>query len=814
MRRNALLASAALLLAAAPGLAQTEPPRQVAAASRPASAPSVLVRTGQHAAHGRVVLHLAPLPPHALRKIDNGWELRLRGQYEFDLGTIRPLAEVSAIEARQEGEESVLLLRSAAESRAVTAAGGGMLWVDVRAGAAAPATPAAQAASPAPAAAAPSAATPPPRGTRQEAERRRLADRAVEMGLMTREQAEASLRAAAQATPASTPAPAGPDPDAAIRESLLAQIGRMNATPPAPRVAAAPTAPTTPAASSAAPPPQAPQPAAAEAPPLPSCPAPFSMNLWQPGSEPARDRLAALRQDFARSEDGIEQAAALAEFYVAHLLAHEALALVESRPAESMPSPAEARLARAGDVARLLLRRPPPASSPLLAEAPGCTREDLPLWRALVAATTNDGAAVARQVPQARAALREVPDRLRYAFALILADAVGDDAGALRTLLAPLRTTPEANEAERAGRAWLQARIARLEGNREEEAQLLARAAQAARTLPGLFARVRLAGLQAARSGPEGARAETQLLDLLRTYRFDTLGEEAAITLGNLLLARGDYAGALAAGESAGSATAQAGVESRGAQLVARILRRLLTEEVEGFPPEERLALWWRYEGYATPGERGDDIRLGAARLLLAKGFTEAALETLRGLAPATAATPDAASLIAQAEAAAPQGDPQRALALLRALPATRATQRATAAALARLDRPTEAAAALDGLTDLQDRVARAGHLYAARNWAGAVAAYADLLRDPALEASARAEMTARYASATALAGARPGGAVPDSLLSADDASRRLLQLAGPARTASSEDQGIASVRAALERARGIEGLIPPQGTR
>ncbi|MBK1659939.1 hypothetical protein, partial [Paracraurococcus ruber] len=568
----------------------------------------------------------------------------------------------------------------------------------------------------------------------------------------------------------------------------------------------------------------APAPVPAAEPPRPGCGlSPVFPAAWRATPGPQHERLAALRAAFARSQDGLGEAADLAEFYLAQGLAEEAVALAQSRPAEATPSPDQARLARAADAARLLLRQPVDAGSPLLAERPDCEREDLALWRALDAAATGDSTRVAALIPRARTALREAPERLRFALALTLADAVEEDAGALRALLAPLRNA-EGSAADLAGRAWLQARIARLDGNREEEMRHLARAAEAGRTLPALFARARIAGLQAAATGPEAARAEARLVDVLRTYRFEPLGEEAAVALGALLLGRGDYAGALEAGESAGQASAHPGVESRGAQLIARILRRLMTEEGEGPRTEERLALWWRYEGYATPGERGDDIRMGAARLLLRQGFGEAALDALRQLGPATAASPAGTALLAQAEAAAPNGDPQRALALLRSLPASPEMRRTAAAALARLGRPAEAAGALDGLGGIADRLVRAGHLYAARSWPAAAEAYADLLRDAGLPAAARADATPRYASAAALAGTRPATPVPDSALAVDATSLQLLRLtaapgpaqpAGPMANALGGPQaGIAAIRTAIDRSRDIEALLPPQRDR
>ncbi|MDB5369465.1 MAG: hypothetical protein JWP20_1023, partial [Roseomonas sp.] len=173
MRRHLLLASTLLTHLAWPVLAQPAP-----------DAPAVRVRTGQHADRGRVVLHLGNIPSYSLRKVPAGYELRLRGQYPFDLTTVRRLTGLSGIEARQEGGETLLLLRTEGEQQAEAAAFGGMLYVDLRA--------------------APGQTM---RGPAMlEAAQRKLLDDAVRLGLMKPEQAAAMLQAARPGAPATAPA--------------------------------------------------------------------------------------------------------------------------------------------------------------------------------------------------------------------------------------------------------------------------------------------------------------------------------------------------------------------------------------------------------------------------------------------------------------------------------------------------------------------------------------------------------------------------------------------------------------------------------
>jgi hypothetical protein len=179
----------------------------------------------------------------------------------------------------------------------------------------------------------------------------------------------------------------------------------------------------------------------------------------------------------------------------------------------------------------------------------------------------------------------------------------------------------------------LQARIARLTGDADDELAFLERAARYDRTVPGLAAKARLAALRIAGDPPQAARSEAILADIARTYRSESVGQEAAEQYAEHRLHLGDYRSALAiADETAGPASGRSR-DSRGAALAARILRILMVEApaTATLPePAARLALYWRYEGYATPGAKGDDIRIGAARIMLAQEVPDPAVEVLR----------------------------------------------------------------------------------------------------------------------------------------------------------------------------------------
>ncbi|PHK93709.1 hypothetical protein CR162_17120 [Pseudoroseomonas rhizosphaerae] len=838
MRRSLLLASLVLPpLLAQPAVAQMPPPPPAMPAAVPGAAPGAMpdaapdaapgvrVRSGQHPDRGRVVLHLGSIPPHSLRRVGQDHEIRLRGLHRLDISALRRLREVKGAEVRQEAGETVLLLRAACDCVAESGVVEGMLFVDLR--------PASSAPPPAPAPAPAQVPAAAREAGQLAAARRRLLDDAVRLGLMNPGQAEAMLRGApavaalpfppaspapvspAQASPApaSPPAPAlsaRPPADdlVSLRESMLGRLALLNGPPAAPAPSAStPSASTPPRMGGSAPLPNPSFAAPAGTPPRPACLEPaFSLRDWA-GEAGFVEQLAARRGALALADHGAAETAALAELYAFHELNREALAVLSAPLLEQPGGALRERLERVRDVARLLGREPISPASPLLAEAAECARPDLPLWRALVAAVGGDAAALARLAPQARAALRDVPPDLRLAFAVIMAEAAEEDAETLRTLLAAIRTAPEEQRPDQqARRGLLMARMARLEGNRAEEALHLERAARAGRSVPALQARMRLAALSLSRPGAEGQRAEAQLMDFARAYRFDPLGEEAAILYAQHLLERGELAAALAVAEGASQTNRRSGMESRGARLAAQALRLLLVDAqgLELPPAGERLALYWQYEGYATPGERGDDIRQGALRLMLEEGLADAALDVSRQLTPASAGRPEAALLVARAEAMAPQGDPQRAMALLRALPESPGTRRAAAMALGRMGRPLEAAQALEALQALPDRLARTAWLFQAQAWPGAADAYAELLRDPALDADRRAEATARLASAAALAGQRPG--VAPELLAPEAGAAALLQLSGDTAGAA---RGVAAARSAIARSRQIEGLLP-----
>jgi hypothetical protein len=589
-----------------------------------------------------------------------------------------------------------------------------------------------------------------------------------------------------------------------LRAAFAAAVSALNGAPqPPPASASKPAAPgMTPLPAQAAPP----------ALPRPACPASFDMSQWR-GKASFADQLVALRAAASRSGDAGPGFAALAEFYVANAMPNEALAAVAAwQPANPSPAARE-RMARAADLALLLRGETLAADSPLLADPPACQRGDLPLWRALAAAANGDPAGVARDGPAAGAALTGLPEPVRSRFALALADAAPTDAATLQALADAVRNaqagSPPGGEPEdKAARLLIRARLARAK-NSQDERKLLTEAARESRTIPGLQARLRLAELDSAKSGPAAARAGQVLMDFARTYRGNRLGESAALTLAQRKLAAGDYAGALDLADASTAGTRDRR-ESRGAGLALAILRILFVDPhgAKLPAPAERLALYWRFEGYATPGEKGDDVRLGALRLMLDQGLPDAARDVARGITPATARA--AIPLVALAEARAAGGDPAKALAWLDCIPPSAEGRHVAATALKRLGRTEEAARQLDGLPGGADQTRRAALLFAAGDWREAAAAYAALLRAPGSIAPPDAGL--RDALARALSDQIPGTTAGAQ---APTAAREIAALGAlPPPPVSPIDGGakptLAAFQGAIARARHVERLLSP----
>ncbi len=600
-----------------------------------------------------------------------------------------------------------------------------------------------------------------------------------------------------------------------LRNDLTAKLAVLNAPPPPPNPPPAPAAPA-PVAPAAASSSDAAPPVPAAAPQI--CLPVVDMTHWRSNASFV-SQLVGLRAQVARSHAGARDMAALAEFYLAYALGAEALAVASDALGGDATPDDHTRLVRDADIAHLLKGEQLDPTSPLLSSPPGCERADAGLWRALAAAAARDSDGVAQGAEAARVALRNVPEPLLQRLAYRIADAVSDNKAALLAMAGAVRNTDVGIPQDEAARFLLQARIAEAGKDAGDYATFLERAAQYDLTVPGLIAKARLAALRVDQNGSDAGRSEAILADIARTYRFEAFGQRAAEHYANHRMQEGDYAAALTmADESAGPdhhAWEHTG-PSKGATLAARILRILLVEPDKAGPPtqpekaglptlSERLALYWQYQGYTPPGDKGDDIRVGVARLMLAQRLPDAALSMLQQVADSTAAAPDVVLLHAEAEARA--GNPATALTMLQSVPDGDASHRIAADALDRMGKFTEAAHRLDGANTPADKQRRADLLFRAEAWSDAATAYADVLAATAPDDTARNEAAERYAVALTLAGETPPASAP--ALPALP-SRLLSALQPDAAPAPSANSAMPATRSALDRARLIEQLLEP----
>jgi len=585
-----------------------------------------------------------------------------------------------------------------------------------------------------------------------------------------------------------------------LRKSLTAKLALLNGALQPPQAAgkAEPARPGAPADAAA------PNPA-----PPAVCVPTVDMAQWR-NNRSFLDQLVELRAEVAYSRAAPRYLATLSEFYLAFGLGGEALAAASDGLIGDVSPEEQIRLTRDVDIAHLLLGEQLDASAPLLASPSGCERADAALWRALAAAAANDPVGAARDAEGAAQALRKAPQPLLQRLAYRIAGAITNNHKALLAIAGAVAPTRDVMPEDEADRFLLQARIAHEAHDEADYAVFLERAAHDDRTVPGIIAKERLAALHATQDGAVGDDAEAVLADIARTYRHESLGQHAAQAYAERRMRLGDYVAALAMADASATPDGPTGARndsSEGAVLAARILRILLVDPGcdHVLTPAERITQFWRYQGYATPGAVGDDIRLGAARLMLAERLPDAALAVLKQLAPETNAKPDVTLMRARAEAEA--GDPAVALSMLGSLPASEEVQQVAAIALEHAGRFADAAHQLDGATTLSGQAFRAGLLFKAAAWSDAATAYAAVLRLPGVSGKLKTEAAERYALALALAGESPP---QDSATLPKVSLRMLAALPEQAPDSTPDGNPLDALRSTLERSKRIEQLLDP----
>ncbi len=745
---SSAISSAALLVALVASAGAGNAASVEKSPGAPESAP-IFVYGLQHNTSTRLTFMMLDRQPNlAIRQVPGGVEVRTDENAAYQLENIPALREVAGIDVRKEGTASIALVRLTGTYEVLEQHTGNKVRLDL--------VDTAQTPAPTPT---PTAAPTPASGPK---------------------------------TVAQTPTAKPPSELDTLRTGLTEKLAQLKAPEPPPPVAPPPMLiPESPTASR--------EPAQAAAALRQTCPPEFTMEGWK-GDGQFPQRLQSLRALAAQSQEAPSAMAALAEFYLGNGLGGEALEIAREVKLDGVSAEDRRRLQRDADLARLLKGEPVGPTSVLLSAPTDCDRTDAPLWRVLSAATSGDLEEIRRDGEAAGYALQYIPEPLSNLFAFRIAEAAPEDLPVLRAMAAAVRNSDIGGPADAAGRYLLQSRMARARKDPIEEANFLERAAHDI-SVTGLKAKVRLAELRSTQDDGDGRNSESTLADAARVYRDTTFGKSAAAALSELRLRHADYTGALqvASDSAPGHGVQQA--DSHGATLAARVLRQLLVEKnAPGLPsPEQRLLIYWRYSGYATPGEKGDDIRVGAAQLMLDQGMPEAALDVMHQV---TAQLPRATLLRATAEARA--GDPELALALLKSVSPDDNPQSVVAEALVRLGKPTEAAHQLDGIKDLTGRARRAALLYEAKAWPDAVDAYADVLRDPALDKGARDEVADRYALALALSGKQPAEGLGAFTGLAEHVLGALRE------KAASPQSPVPAIRESLRRAGEIEALMPP----
>jgi hypothetical protein len=793
MRRLLLLGSSIVVVACLLGRPSVARPPDASPAKTDATGrpQEIAIRYSQQPESGRANLVIGRLRTPRVHTVPSGVELSFATSRPIWISEDRNLREVLAVESHAEAGHFIVLIRLACDCTVESSRAGKTFSILLR-DPAKTAGPAAHAAD---------------NGNAAHAADNSSAAQAADNGKAAHAPDNSKPAQAAKHGKAAPAADQSKAEIAKLRDSLTARLAALNAPPDTSKGSQPPRSTSL-----------NPTVAAEVGPasiPRPPCTLDLDMSRWKgPDSFPAT--LTALRHATAEAHEGAPEMATLAEFYLAYGLAGEAQDTAHTALTGdvSVTDPDRSRLLRDADLAALLRGTPIGAASPLLAERPGCERTDIPLWRALAAAASHDAIGVARDIHTARSALGNMPEPLLQAFVYRLADAV-DDVAALRDVAAAVRNSSEGLPEDESARFLLQARIARAGGDTGDEFGFLERAARHELTVPGIVAAERVAELASTKDDDAGSHSEAVLGDMARVYRGGRLGQDAAAALADRHLRHQDYISALTVADESASPDGVRGTDSRGAALVAKILRLLLVEPTgANLPdPDNRIALYLKYDGYATPGQVGDSIRLGAAKLMLSQDMASAARDVLQQLSDEVASTPQAAVVRAQAEALG--GDPAVALLLLRNLPVGADTQRAGADALERLGRPGDAAHRLDGLTTIADRLRRAALLCQAKAWSAAAAAYSELLRDPALTADARGEVADRYAFALALAGQSPDRTLPD--VQGGVAARTLAALhppGNPATMAAGSPLFLTAIEGSLQRAKQVETLLPASGSK
>ena len=340
--------------------------------SAPEKSPAITVLETQNKRSARLTFTMDKAPNLKLRRVKDGVEVLSEGNGGFKLDTLASLREIAGVEFRTEGKTEIALIRFAADCCQVQEHRVGHAYkldfISRRPGEDPP-KPAAQAAKPDP------AAKPPPKTA----------------------QAKAPTQTKGASAPAKDKSELGD-----LRSELMGRLAQLNAPLSNSPVSGA-TSPAGAADRTAA---QTPTAA-----PKPSCAAAFKIDGWG-GAQPFADNLRQLRAATAEAKESPSALATLAEFYIAHGLGGEALAVTQEARLDGVPDAERSRVQRDADLGRLLRGTPIATTSVLLNSPPDCEPADVPLWRTLSAAASGDKETVRRDAAGAAHMLALLPESL------------------------------------------------------------------------------------------------------------------------------------------------------------------------------------------------------------------------------------------------------------------------------------------------------------------------------------------------------------------------------------------------------------------
>lgn len=495
---------------------------------------------------------------------------------------------------------------------------------------------------------------------------------------------------------------------------------------------------------------------------------------------------------------GREQARlALCELFLEHGFAVECLGLIELIGADRAAARDERRVRFLRGAANLLVGRFAAARADLN-EPSLAAGDEAGLWRTALAALEGGagGSLPAGSVEGWLAMLKAYPPPVRFALARTLAEQALDQ-GALADArrLVEVTAGAAATARERAWLPYLEGRLLARQG-KADKARAVWDAATAAPTHPA-HARQRYArvDLDLKLKKIDTRQAIAALQPLRDAWRGDAFEFQVLRRLGRLQIEAGDYAlGLRNLNEAAHGFPALPEAAAIGREVAQTFERLAAGDLADKVPPLAAIALLDDFAALIPAGEPGRALRRRQADRLIGVDLLPEAAAVLEDLVAGTPAGAErAADGLRLAEAYVDDGKPDQALAALQrsaadGLPAALAVarRRATARALAALDRGGEALAAIAGDNDDDSRRLRTRILRGAQDWAGTAASLG-----AGLGAGPAAPLAGDAGTAKATAGAPAADAVLDlaaALALADDrdAAARLRREHGATMAASS----------------------------